>query len=118
MENSTMKRLVTLTIALGLALSLPGFVIAHGGAHKTLMGTVHTVVETEIVVITVDGGQRPVAVRPSTRYLTARDEIGSWEELGEGMRVSIKLDVKGQAADEVRYRAEPASVPDGESDDE
>lgn len=113
-----MKRLVTLTIVFGIAFALAGFAVAHGGAHKTLMGTIHTVVEAEIVVMPVDGGHVPVAIRPSTRYFTTRDEIGSWQGLREGMRVSIKLDVQEQAADEVRYRAEPVSVPHREDDDE
>lgn len=50
-----MKRLLTLTITIGFSLALQGFAVAHGGVHKTLMGTIDTGVETGIVVVAVDG---------------------------------------------------------------
>lgn len=102
-----MKRIMTLVAVCSVVLGLYGHAAAHGGAHTTLMGTIHAVVKSEIIVITQDGKYVPVALRSSTRYVTTRHEKGSWEELRDGMRVVIKLNVQGKAADEVRYRREP-----------
>ena len=69
-------------------------------------------------MITVDDGPVPVALRASTRYVTTRDEKGNREDLRDGMRVVIKLDAQGRAAEEVRYRLEPRNEQHGGTGDD
>jgi hypothetical protein len=114
-----MKHIMALTAAFSFVLGLYGYAAAHGGAHKMLMGTIHVVIESEMVMITPDGEYVPVALRSSTRYVTTRDEKGNWGELRDGMRVVVKLNVQGKSADEVRYRRGPKGAEqEGAGDDE
>lgn len=107
-----MKRFTIFAATFGLLLGLCGVALAHGSAHKTIMGTIHAVVETEMVVITDAEGHVPITLKPSTRYATTRNGKGRWGDLGEGMRVIVKLDDHGRSADEVRYRSAAPATPD------
>ncbi len=107
-----MKRFTLVAATFGLVLGLCGVAIAHGSAHQTIMGTINAVVETEMVVTTEAEGHVPITLKPSTRYVTTRNNKGSWGDLGEGMRVIVKLDDQGRTADEVRYRSAVSPTPE------
>ena len=113
-----MKRFTTLIVALSFVLSIHGFANAHGdahgGAHKTLMGTITTVTEAQLVVTTAGEGDVPVTLSPSTRYAPMDEKKGEWRDLHVGMRVVIKFVGTERVAGEVSYRREDSTTESGE----
>jgi hypothetical protein len=113
-----MKRIITLITALSVVLSLHGFANAHGdahsGAHETLMGTIATFTEAQILVTTGGEGDVSVKLSPSTRYAPMDEKKGEWRDLHEGMRVVIKFVGTERVAGEVSYRREDSITENGE----
>ncbi len=114
-----MKRIITLIIALSVVLSLHGFanahVDAHSGAHETLMGTIATITDAQIVVTTAGEGDVSVKLSPSTRYVPMDEKKGEWRDLNVGMRVVIKFVGTERVAGEVSYRREDSTTESGEN---
>lgn len=79
-----------------LVVALPALVLAHGGSHKKVMGTVSKIETTKLHIKASDGHDSHVVFTASTAFVK-NGKKASVKDVTVGSRVVVELTSKGTA---------------------
>lgn len=83
-----------------LTWALPAFVLAHGGSHKKVAGTISRIESAKLHVTTKEGHDIQVALTSKTSFVNDKKKA-SREDAKVGMRVVVELTSDGKTAEKV-----------------
>jgi hypothetical protein len=94
-----MRKLIATLMLLVAAVAAPA--LAHGGKTHRLLGTVKSVQQDRLTVVTTDGKEASTRLTAETKYEKDRKPVER-TALVEGVRVSIQLDEDDTTALKIR----------------
>lgn len=83
-----------------LTCALPALVLAHGGSHKKVTGTISRIESAELHVTTKDGHDTHVVLTSTTSFVNDKKKA-SRKDAKVGMRVVVELTSDGKNAEKV-----------------
>ena len=88
-----LKRIIAILM---LSLALPALLLAHGGSHKKVMGTISGVDVAQLHVTTTDGHDTDVPLTSKTVFMKGKKKVAA-TDAQVGMRVVVELSTDGTA---------------------
>jgi len=79
-----------------LLLALPVVLLAHGGSHKKVMGTISKLEVANMQITTTDGHEVDVALTSKTHFMKNKKKAAA-TDAKVGMRVVVELSTDGTA---------------------